>query len=272
MARGRYDYEYLLGHSDAELDRLRFQHTVWGPVTRKFFDRLGVAEGWKCLDVGAGPGFVSLDLRERVGDSGEITALEPSELYRDWFRQEVEREGWSNVRILGGTSYDADLPRRHYNLVFVRWVISFVPDPKAFLIPLLDALTPGGIIALQDYVHEGCLLFPTGGPWDRMPEAIRAWWRAGGGDPYVAARLPAVMRNLGLKLIDYTPNCLSGGPDSSVMEWMGRFLKSQVPVMVEKRILTASEAEAMEADWSNHIDNPDTRFFSPLVVDVAGRS
>ncbi len=271
MALRKNDYEYLLGDGDAELDRLRFQQSVWGPVTRRFFDRLHVAPGWNCLDVGAGPGFVSMDLRELVGDNGSVTALEPSEYYCDWFQGQIDANGWRNIKIIKGSSFDAPLLDRYYDLVFVRWVIGFVPDPEAFLAPLVATLKPGGIIAIQDYVHEGCSLFPNGGIWDRMPEAVRAWWRAGGGDPYVCAKMPAVMKSFDLNLIDYTPNCLSGGPDSPVMEWMGRFLKSQIPVMVEKGILTLSDADLMRDDWQKHRDNPATVFFSPFVVDVAGR-
>jgi SAM-dependent methyltransferase len=272
VATNDRNYEYLLGYGDSELDRLKFQHSVWGPVTRRFLERLGVGPGWRCLDVGAGPGLVSTDLREIVGEAGEVTALEPSQYYCNWLQAEVERKGWQNVRVVSGTSYDTPLPREHFDLVFARWVISFAPDPEAFLAPLRAALCPGGIVAIQDYVLEGCLLFPLGGPCDRLLEAARAWWRVGGGDPHVAAKLPSAFRRLGLELIDYTPNTLVGGADSPVMRWMGRFLESQLPVMVTKGILAPEEAAAMQADWQAHRENPDTVFFSPLVVDVAGRS
>ena len=55
---------YPLGTNVQELERLRFQHAVWGGVTRAFLDRIGVARGWRCLDLGCGPGFVVEDLRE----------------------------------------------------------------------------------------------------------------------------------------------------------------------------------------------------------------
>jgi SAM-dependent methyltransferase len=265
------DYEYLLGDGDAELDRLKFQHSVWGPVTERFFDRLGVAAGWKCLDVGAGPGLVSIDIRERVGESGEVVALEPSEFYRNWFSGEIEKRGWSNVRTKEGTSFDAQLPRGYFDLIFIRWVIGFVPDPKSFLAPLVECLKPHGIIAIQDYVHEGCVMFPNGGAWDLFPDAMRKWWRVGGGDPYVGIKLPTVMRELGLEVIEYQPNTLSGGPDSPVMEWIGRFQTSQLGVMVEKGLITQSQAEAILRDWKGHQQNPDAIFFSPFVMDVAGR-
>ncbi len=265
------DYEYLLGYGDAELERLIFQHTVWGPVTERFFDRLGVGAGWKCLDVGAGPGLVSIDIRKRVGDMGDVVALEPSEYYRDWFEKEIQRRNWKNVRVQAGTSFDAHLPREHFDLVFIRWVIGFVPNPKSFLEPLVTALKPKGIISIEDYVHEGCVLFPNGGAWDLFPDAMRKWWRAGGGDPYVGIRLPVVMRELKLKVIDYRPNTLSGGPKSPVMEWLGRFQDSQLSVMVEKGLITQSQADAIARDWRGHQQDPDAILFSPFVMDVAGQ-
>ena len=44
-----------------------------------------------------------------------------------------------------------------------------------------------------------------------------------------------------------------------------------VPVMVEKGLLDKKSGEAILKDWEKHRNNPDAVFFSPLVVDVAGR-
>ena len=37
--------EYVLGTNEAELDRLGFQHEVWGDVAEAALDRAGVGEG-----------------------------------------------------------------------------------------------------------------------------------------------------------------------------------------------------------------------------------
>ncbi|HEY3249744.1 MAG TPA: class I SAM-dependent methyltransferase, partial [Ignavibacteria bacterium] len=71
--------DYLLGINQYELERLGLQHSVWKDVTNSLFDRLMVRKGQKILDVGSGPGFVAKDLAERVGETGEVTVLEPSE-------------------------------------------------------------------------------------------------------------------------------------------------------------------------------------------------
>src|SRR5512139_204400 len=100
------DKEYLLGANAAELERMRFQHQVWGPVTEAFFDRLGVDKGWRVLDVGAGPGFVTTDLRQRVGETGKVTALEPSAMFVEHLRRTVSERRWSNVEVIQGRAED----------------------------------------------------------------------------------------------------------------------------------------------------------------------
>ena len=262
--------DYLLGINETELERLRFQQTVWKAVTDKFFDRLHVQRGWKCLDVGAGPGFVAMDLHERVGKQGEVTVLEPSEFYLEWFEGEAKKRGWTNIKFLNGTAETAPLPERYYDFIFVRWVVGFVFDPEQFLGQLIKALRPGGIIALQDYIYEGLSLFPRGGAFEGMADAVRAYWRSGGGDPYIAAQIPTIFKKYHVKLVDYTPSVLAGGPSSGVMEWAHRFFTTHIQAMVDKGVISQDKGDAMWQDWLTHRSNPETIFVSPIVVDIAG--
>ncbi len=263
--------EYLLGVNTTELERLRFQHGVWKENTDSFLDRIGVKRGWKCLDVGAGPGFVTMDLRERVGPSGEVTALEPSELYLGWLTDQAKRRKWKNIKTLAGTAETASLPKNRYNLIFIRWVIAFVPDPVVFLRPLIEALKLGGTIAIMDYWYEGLSLYPRGGAFGQMPEVVRKYYRSGGGDPYVTGKIPEIFRAHGLRVTDFTPTQIAGGPDSDIFAWAERFFVPHPPLMAERGNCTKEEAEAMVRDFLDHKQDPNTIFFSPIVVHVAGR-
>ena len=261
----------MLGATPSELERLRFQHAVWKSVTDGFFNRIGVSLGWRCLDVGGGPGFVAADLRERVGNSGAVTLLEPSAVFAGSFQREYEGRKWTNVRILMQTAERADLPVEHFDLIFVRWVIAFVAHPDEFISHLLPSLRPGGTIAIQDYYYEGLSLYPHGGAFDRMAEVVKAYYRSGGGDPFVTGRIPAILKAHGLSMFDFAPHCLAGGPGSPIMEWAHRFFIPHIPLMADKGVISPKEAEEFLADWQDHRANPETLFFSPLVVDIAGR-
>ena len=262
--------EYLLGVNNQELERLRFQHGVWKSVTDNFLDRLKVQRGWNCLDVGAGPGFVSMDLLERVAEEGSVTALEPSKFYAGWFENHARQRSWKNVTVINATVDAASLPERTYDLIFARWVIAFVPDPEKFLVKLLPALRPNGIIAFQDYYYEGLSLYPRGGAFDKMADVVRAHYSTGGGDSYVTGKLPALFRKYGVRIREFSPHSLAGGPDSDIMEWGHRFFTVHARHMIDKKLMTQEEGNAMISDWLAHRENPDALFFSPIVVDVAG--
>jgi SAM-dependent methyltransferase len=263
--------EYLLGANEAELERLRFQHSVWAGVTNALFDRLKVAPGWRCLDVGAGPGFVAEDLRTRVGERGEMMLLEPSGFFLQRFEQERERRHWKNVVSVRGTAEEARLPEKHFDLIFARWVIAFVPDPGRFLRNLVRSLRPGGIIALQDYWYEGLSLYPRGGAFERVPEVVRSYYRSAGGDVYVTGTARSLFRQLRLDIVDFKTNQLCGGPESPAAEWMHRFFVPHLPLMAEKGLVSQKDCDDMLADWHQHRANPDALFFTPLVVDLAGK-
>jgi SAM-dependent methyltransferase len=263
--------EYILGINHEELERLRFQHSVWKKVTDDFFDRIGVGNGWKCLDVGSGPGFVSADLHERVGGNGEVTALEPAQYYIDHFKEEADKRGWKNISYINGTAETAELPQDQYDLIFIRWVIGFVPDPEKFILNLLPSLKKGGVIAIQDYLYSGLGLYPKGGAFDHALDMVIRHWAVSGGDAFVAAKIPAIFRKHGLELIDYSPHCLAGGPDSDVIEWADKFFTKHMHLMVGSGATTKEMGDAMLEDWYAHRKNPDTIFCSPIVVDMAER-
>jgi len=263
--------DYLLGVNQFELDRLRFQHGVWKEVTDAFFDRLNIQKGWKILDAGSGPGYVSMDLLERVGTGGEITALEPSEMYLNYFKNYCSENNLQNVKFINGTVESSELPENYYNLIFARWVIGFVSDPDLFISKLRKSLAPGGIIAFEDYAFHGLYLYPRGGNYEKISRAVQEYWKLTGGDLCIAPRIPAIFKKYGIEIIEFKPNSIAGWPGSGIFQWHHYFITHHVPLMVDKGIISSETGKNILADWNAHKNNPDSIFFSPLVVDVAGK-
>jgi Methyltransferase FkbM domain len=59
-----------------------------------------VAAGDTVYDIGANVGYVSLSLAKRVGPSGRVIAFEPVPRNAEAFRQNIEINGITNVRLL----------------------------------------------------------------------------------------------------------------------------------------------------------------------------
>ena len=55
------------------------------------------------------------------------------------------------------------------------------------------------------------------------------------------------------------------------MEWAQGFFPVHILIMAEKGIITHKQAKVFPDDQNSQRRNPETLFFSPLVIDVAGR-
>ena len=261
----------MLGDSEAEVERLRFQQQVWGGVTERFLDRLGVSSGWRCVDAGCGPGFVTEALRERVGAAGKVLAVDLSERWVEALRRRASERAWENVEAVAASLDTWAPPAESFDLGFLRWVLSFVADPGGLVLRLARGLRPGGLLAVEDYNHEGVSLFPESPAFRRVIEATRRLYRSRGGDPWVATRLPALFRDAGLEPVEYTPTVLCGGPGTDVFRWAEIFFVPHTEGMVREGFLEAREREAFLREWEERKRDPGALFFSPIVVDAAGK-
>lgn len=262
---------YPLGASQSEIDRLAFQARVWSPMTEALFDRLGVGPGWTCLDVGAGVGLVTLPLAERVGPKGRVTAVEPSALYAATLREELARKNMDNVEVWQGDIRRFPARRGAYDLIFSRWVLSFLPGVERLLARLVPALKKGGALAVEDYHHLGCAYYPSRPSFDEVVEGARRWFRLTGGNPRVAGELPAIYRRLGLKHVEVVPHLRVGEPGSELWRWGEMFFIDHLPNMIRDGAVTVVQARRFEKDLAALKKIPGALFVVPTIFDVVGR-
>ncbi len=265
------DRTYVLGTHRAELERLELQQRIWSSMTQKFLDRLEIREGWRCLDVGCGPGFVSLELARRVGARGRVVAVDAAEHWLAHLDVEARSAGLDNIETRSARIEQFEHEEGDFDLVFSRWVLSFLPDVASVVKRLGSLLRPGGVLAIEDYNHYGVSLFPESAGFDAAIRATRALYAAGGGDTWVAGSLPAHFRAAGLEMFAYTPTVICGGPGSPAFEWADAFFPAFVDTFCERGLMTDAERELFLTDWAERRADPTSVFFSPTVVDAAAR-
>ena len=191
------DNIYVLGDTadDAERIRLGLLEDYTDPITTGHLERIGVAAGWRCLEVAAGGGSIARWLAGRVGPSGSVLAtdLDPRFLTDLPANVEVRKHDIDHEELETG-----------FDLAHCRLLLMHLPDPVATLSRMLQALRPGGWLLAEDY-DFGLLTF------SGHPEA--AWATAafqafatrlqqpGLMDGFIGRRLPALAAAAGVEAL-----------------------------------------------------------------------
>jgi SAM-dependent methyltransferase len=201
--------EYVLSQQrspEVEQARLRLLEEYHDPLTAGQLNAIGVSEGWRCLDVGAGGGSVTRMLAERVGSTGSVLAvdLDPSLL---------ERLASDRVEVRRHDLMSDQLPQDEFDLVHARLLLMFLSPRLGALERLVAAARPGGWVAVLAPDFSTVAVSQTSSVWQRVWSRFLDAAMAGGWDPGYGARLRGDVSAAGLVDVhaDYIGRCYPGG-------------------------------------------------------------
>ncbi|WP_423142665.1 class I SAM-dependent methyltransferase [Parablastomonas sp. CN1-191] len=113
-------------------------------------DLARIAPGMTVADIGAGEGYYTVRLAERVGRKGRVLAQDIDSAVLHRLGSRVERERLDNVSIKLGKTNDPMLPAGSFDRVFMVHMYHEVGEPYAFLWRLRPSLKPGGQVIVVD--------------------------------------------------------------------------------------------------------------------------
>lgn len=201
--------EYLLSQQaapDLERIRLALLQEFHDPLSVRQLDTIGVGEGWRCLDVGAGGGSTTEMLAQRVGDSGSVLAT-------DLDTSLLEGIASARVEVRAHNLLVDPLPAGAFDLVHARLLLMHLPSRLEALRRLVSAVRPGGWVAGVEPDFTTVKLLPANPVWERTWSAYLDALVAGGWDPRYGRRLCGDLRALGLVEVhgDSVASCGPGG-------------------------------------------------------------
>lgn len=128
--------------------------------------RLGIRSGMRVADVGAGSGWLAVEVARRVGPDGHVFATELGEEQRQEIRESAEAAGLTNMTVVAAAERETGLPAACCDVIYLRNVYHHVADPNPFNSSLYASVAPGGRLAIIDFEPRG--IFGLGaGPADR---------------------------------------------------------------------------------------------------------
>jgi ubiquinone/menaquinone biosynthesis C-methylase UbiE len=145
--------------------------------------------GQSLLDVGCGPGTITMDLRDLLGVRGHVTALEVSEGALALARTEAERRSITDIDFVVGNVESLDIADDSFDVVHAHQVLQHVARPVDALRELRRVCKPGGLVAARDSDYSSFAWWPRVPELDRWLELYLAVARSNDAEPDAGRRL-----------------------------------------------------------------------------------
>jgi SAM-dependent methyltransferase len=124
-------------------ERLRTLEALLDEGTIRQLRARGVEDGWRCLEVGAGGGSIASWLCRQVAPGGSVLAT-------DLDTTVLAELTHPNLEIRVHDVLADDLPDGAFDLVHLRLLLAWLPEPQVALRRLINALRPGGWLVAEE--------------------------------------------------------------------------------------------------------------------------
>jgi ubiquinone/menaquinone biosynthesis C-methylase UbiE len=188
---------YVLGHADAEVQRLLLQGRLYDLHTEHALRMAGISGGMRVLDIGCGPGDVSFAAARLLGDTGTVLGIDAAAGIVDLARHRAAELGVKTVTFEQTTVADLVLDEP-VDAVIVRLILMHLPQPAAVLRQLATLVRPGGVIAFSEFDMQAVASVPDIPLMQTLADAISDAFRAVGLDPRFGTRLYGLFLEAGL--------------------------------------------------------------------------
>jgi ubiquinone/menaquinone biosynthesis C-methylase UbiE len=115
---------------------------------------LGLPKGATVADIGAGNGYITWRLAEKVGPAGKVFAVDIQAEMLDMLRRNMQQRKLKNVEPVLSTFDDPKLPTNTIDLAILVDVYHEFSEPQKMLRHIREALKPDGRLALLEYRGE----------------------------------------------------------------------------------------------------------------------
>jgi SAM-dependent methyltransferase len=228
--------------TDTESARLALLEQRLDPLTIGRLNRLDIAPGSRCLEVGAGRGSIARWLADQVGTDGQVVAADIDVQHLTGLPDTIE------VRALDIRT--DRLEPNTFDLVHCRALLMHLPDPLDALRRMVAALRPGGALLAEEgdyglYAFSG----HPDAPWltDLTHKAFAGLAAAKIMNPYLGRTLPGMLTTVGLELAGGEIDSAIARSGEPAYEFERLSAEAAAPAVIAAGIMTDAEHQRAQA-------------------------
>jgi SAM-dependent methyltransferase len=254
------DDVYTHGHADSVLRSHR-----WRTVENSAgYLRPFLTAGSRILDVGCGPGTITLDLAREV-PHGSVVGLDRSAAVVAEARAGGGEAGPRNVAFAVGDVYSLPYGDGAFDVVHAHQLLQHLSDPVGALREMGRVCATGGVVAARDSDYSAFTWWPHVPELAEWLDLYRAVARSNGAEPDAGRRLKAWARAAGLRVLASTAGVWCYSTEADVAWWgdlwADRVVESDLAGQATGRgLATAADLRRLADGWRRWADSPDAWF------------
>lgn len=248
-------YVYDQSFND-ERARLAGIESLWDPGSQALLDELGITEGWRCLEVGAGGGSL---VPWMVSRGATVTAIDIDTRF-------IESLAGDAVEVRRVDIRADELPESKFDLIHARLVLEHLAERREIIDRLVAALRPAGWLVIEDYDWSGFGFEDADPQLDRVTESVIGFMQQAGFEPQYGRRVVADMAAAGLADVRGEGRARVIDSKSPGFDFFRLSFESLRNAVVDTGVLSADDADAAAARFSE-----DRRLLTPMMMAGIGR-
>jgi ubiquinone/menaquinone biosynthesis C-methylase UbiE len=174
--------------------------------------------GMRLLDVGCGPGTITVGLAQRVAPA-EVVAIDVAPAILEDARAIASERGVGNIRFEEANVYALPYEAAAFDVAYAHQVLQHLADPAAALEEVRRVLRPGGIVAVRDADYQTMIAWPRYEAIDEWRALYTAVAARNGGDADAGRRIPSWLAAAGFERIEVTTSTWVFRDPDEVRNW-----------------------------------------------------
>jgi SAM-dependent methyltransferase len=254
---------YVHGHHEAVLRSHRWRSAE--NSAGYLLARLGADA--HVLDVGCGPGTITVDLAERVPQGRVVGVDAEPRIVGEAGSSPLALER-QNLSFQVGDVYDLAFEDGSFDVVHAHQVLQHLADPVAALVEMRRVCRPGGLVACRETDYGGMFWYPSSEAMSEWRTLYGQVARSAGGEPDAGRRLAGWARAAGFSTVEVSAStwCFASAEERYWWGqlWAERLTESRFAEQaVGEGRATTAQLELLAKGWRSWMAEGDGCFFVP---------
>ena len=152
------------------------------------------------LDVGCGPGSITIGIAERVG-AGQVTGVDLNDSQVALARINAREHGITNAGFQSASAYSLPFDDACFDALYCNALFEHLSDPSRVMREFFRVIRPGGVVGVAGPHWSRFLIKPMDAPLAKAIDAFTALQRSNGGDVDVGGKLSQLALEAGFEKV-----------------------------------------------------------------------